>query len=338
MAEKSSPVRHPARVAGKPVPKTGPGSNLKATVSPKTASEKADDDDDDDDDEVKEVRKPIRPATFTITTPQTRERFLKLLVYGAYGVGKTRLAGTSVDVKEMNDILLIDAESGDMTLDDEAFNFQDIDSIQITDYKQLARVAEYLKIHCILRDDPSKEATEKLIKKESELKGVKITKPKRYRTVIIDSLTEVEVYCMNQLLGITDSTKLDEEVATAEWAEYKRNHSMIQRMVRSFRDLPMHVIMTCAAQYVQDEQKKQLWTPAMTGKLSSQVQGFMDMVGYLVIGGLQDDGSIPRRLYVQPAGRYAAKCRFSSFKGSYFDDPTIGSILDEIGLTPGKVQ
>jgi len=240
----------------------------------------------------------------------------------------------------MNDVLLIDAESGDLTLEDAkgkaAFKFGDIDSIQITNYKQLARVQEYLRVHCTLRDEGGAEAMKKLADKESELKGIKIKKPKLYRTVIIDSLTEVETYCMYQLLGIGGDTKLDEEVATPEWTEYKRNHSMVQRMVRSFRDLPMHIIMTCAQQYSQDEQKRFNYTPALTGKLASQIQGFMDMVGYLQMGTVKEDGTMPRRLHVQPTGRFAAKCRFSSFKGSYFDDPTIESILEAIDLQPGK--
>ncbi len=320
-----------------------PTKTTPATASAKVKANSEDDDDDEGEDvPKKEIKKPIRPASFTISTPQTKERYLKLLVYGGYGVGKTFLSGTSVDVRKMNDILLIDAESGDLTLEDVGdktdFDFGKIDSIRITDYKQLARVHEFLKIHCMLRDKGDKESIQKLITKESELKGMKVKKPRLYRTVIIDSLTEVETYCMYQLLGIEETTKLDEEVATPEWTEYKRNHSMVQRMVRSFRDLPMHIIMTCAQQYTQDDQKRMLYTPALTGKLASQIQGFMDMVGYLQVGSPRDDGTIPRRLHVQPTGKFAAKCRFSSFKGSHFDDPTIESILEAIDLQPGKIR
>ena len=81
----------------------------------------------------------------------------------------------------------------------------------------------------------------------------------------------------------------------------------------------------------------------MTGKLSSQVQGFMDMVGYLVAKpvGAQAEGEdaesggdkkMARRLYVQPIGNFAAKCRFSSFKGTYFDNPTMETIIKAIKL------
>ncbi len=283
---------------------------------------------------------PQRPPSFKIESHQTRTRYLKLLIYGDYGVGKTYLGGTASAVDSMRDVILLNAESGDLTLevdaDDDPYNFLDIDSVLVQDYRRVARVYEFLKLHCKLRDDGNDE---ELIKLEARLKGVEpdeIVEPKHYQTVIIDSLTEVESYCMNQLLGIGDNTKLDDEVATAEWAEYKRNHSMMQRLVRDFRNLPMHVIVTCARQYVQDEHKRFNYSPQMTGKLAGQIQGFMDLVGYYVLGQVSEDGKIPRRLYVQPTGRFAAKCRFTAFKRGFFDDPTVGKILTDVGLLKAK--
>jgi hypothetical protein len=269
---------------------------------------------------------------FKIESSQNRKKFLKGLFYADYGVGKTFLTATAADVEEMRDVLLINAESGDLTLENDEHDFDLIDSVRCTDYSTIARVYEFLKTHCILRDKGDIEGLRTL---EARFRGCEagdIDRPKMYRTAILDSLTEAEVYCMNKLLGIRDSTKIDEEVASAEWAEYKRQHAMVARLVRNLRDLPMHILFTCARQYVQDEQKKFVYSPAMTGKLSSQVQGFMDVVGYLVTGEATQDGKLPRRLYVQPTGRFAAKCRFSKFKGTYFDNPTIGSILKQVGL------
>jgi len=277
-----------------------------------------------------QVATPVRAAPFKIETPSTRKRHLKLLVYGDYGSGKTTLAGSATMCSQMSDVLLIDAESGDLSLDE----FPGLDTIRITDFKTMGQVHTFLKRHCKLRDEGDTEGLREL---QAMLRGEvpEGEEPKRYNTIIIDSLTEVETFCMYQLLGINDQTKMDEEVATAEWSEYKRNHQMIQRMVRQFRDLPMNVIFTCARAYVQDESKKMIYNPALTGKLASQIQGFMDMVGYLVVAQPQDpEKPPPRRLYVQPssAGRYSAKSRFASYKGTYFDDPTMESILSAVGL------
>jgi hypothetical protein len=93
------------------------------------------------------------------------------------------------------------------------------------------------------------------------------------------------------------------------------------------------VLFTAARAYLQDELKRQIYSPMMTGKLAGQVQGFMDVVGYLIIGQSPDDQSIPpRRLYVQQGPRFAAKSRFSMYKSHYFDSPTMGSILKSVGL------
>ncbi|KKK66256.1 hypothetical protein LCGC14_2965920 [marine sediment metagenome] len=279
---------------------------------------------------------PVKAPAFQIESHQDRERFLKMLVYGDYGVGKTYLAGTAADVPEMRDVLIINAESGDLTLDSDEHSFDKIDVVTVQNYNQCSRVYEYLKLHSQFRLEGNDE---KLRGLQDLLFADNIKDPKRLRkycTVVVDSLTEVEAYCMNQLLGISDTTKLDDEVQSAEWSEYKKNHSMMQRMVRNFRNLPMHVIMTCARNYIQNEQKQMLFSPQMTGKLSGQIQGFMDMVGFLVLGATTEDGRIPRRLYVQPTGKFAAKCRFSSFKGDHIDNPTIKVILDAVGLSMTK--
>jgi hypothetical protein len=289
----------------------------------------------------KPITQARRAPPFRIETPSTRKRHLKMLIYGNYGTGKTTLVGTSNSVPSMRDVILIDAESGDLSLD----GMEGIDTVRVKDYKTVARVNEFLKAHCTHRDiqnaDGSVGNIDKLRELEAMLRGCDVSDietPRQYHTVLLDSLTEIESQCMYQLLGISDVTKLDEEVQSAEWAEYKKNHAMIQRLVRSFRDLPMHVLITCAQQYTQDENKRQLYTPALTGKLASQVQGFMDVVGYLVVGSADDNGVMPRRLYVQPSakGKYDAKNRFSAFKGNHFDDPSMLSILTEVGLLPAK--
>ena len=268
---------------------------------------------------------------FKIETPETHVRYLKLLIYGEYGVGKTYLAGTTADVTDLRDVLLINAESGDLTFDTDEHKFADIDRVTVKNFHQVARVQEFLATHCIHRDNKAKESQDKLRELESILKGHDVEKPKHYRTVILDSLTEIEAYCMYQLLGVSDMFKLDDDIPAAQFAEYKKNLHKMLMTVRKFRDLPMNVIMTCARQYTQDETKRMLFSPRLTGQLSSAVQGFMDVVGYLQMG-QGEEGKLERRLCVQPNPRFAAKCRFSRFKKEYFVNPTIQSILKDVGL------
>lgn len=260
--------------------------------------------------------------------------------YGDYGSGKTRLMGSAALVPSMRDVLFIDCEAGDLTIATEdqkdyaesAHKY--IDVVTVNTFKQLARVQEFLKLHCQLRDQSDDGGEEKL--KELEQKLMPETydagrKARRYHTVIIDSLSEAETFSMYQLLGISDRTRLDEDVASPEWAEYKRNHGQILRTIRAFRDLPMHVLMTAAAAYIQDDQKRMNWQPALTGRLAKQCQGFMDVVGFMYVTS-GEDGKKVHNMQVQPTPRINAKCRFSNFKLTGWSNPTMKTILDSVGL------
>jgi hypothetical protein len=99
----------------------------------------------------------------------------------------------------------------------------------------------------------------------------------------------------------------------------------------------MNSIFTCARQFRENEQKRRIYGPQMTGKLSSEVQGFMDLMGLLIVGEPKPsdddpDPPAPRRLLIQPGPRHAAKNRFKQYKSSYFDNPTIPQIVKAVGL------
>lgn len=288
-----------------------------------------------------EGSKQVASSAFVIRgRPDAEERFIKMLVYGDFGTGKTTLAASAVDVPFMNDVLFVDAESGEMTLDenDRIKNAGDIDRIRITDFNMVAHVQEYLKAHCNARDRNDVAVLRRLQAKawgvpESEIKEVR-----RYRTVIIDSLTEINEFCMYQLLHLATDMKLDiDKMDVAEWPEFRKNNQMMQLLMRAYRDLPMNVIFVTSMQYTQDELKKKFFAPNITGKLAGQVQGFMDVVGYLQTGKVAEGkDEAPRRLYIQPVGNFNAKNRRSSYKKAYIDNPTMFTVMSSLGLLPKK--
>src|SRR5690625_7026803 len=72
----------------------------------------------------------------------------------------------------------------------------------------------------------------------------------------------------------------------------------------------MHVVVVAAERAHEDEKKRRFFSPALPGQLSKDVQGFLDVVGYLRAGKAADgQGALTRRLYIQPDDRYDAKCR-----------------------------
>lgn len=277
-------------------------------------------------------------APFRISTMQDRDRYFKAIFYGRHGAGKTELAASAVDVPVMGDVLMIDAESGDQTIHDSVRikNSDKIHHIRVTNFKQVAYVQEFLKAYTSARDRGDKAAMKKLY---AQVTGVETDNPPVYRTVIVDSLTEVEVYCTYQILKINPeggANDIGDDIDTAGWPEFRKNNEMVKLLVRAFRDLPMHVLFVCAENYTQDEQKRHHYTPALTGKLASQVQGFVDMVGWLTVGAASPDNpEAPRRMWVQPVSggpKFDAKNRRSVFRQPFFDNPTLFSIFKGIGL------
>ena len=92
----------------------------------------------------------------------------------------------------------------------------------------------------------------------------------------------------------------------------------------------MHTIFVCARRYDKEERKSK---PKLVGQLADDIQGIVDVVGYLRKGTTNiDTGDIPRALAVMPGNDYDAKCRWSANKHAVFVDPTIGEILQAVGL------
>lgn len=276
-------------------------------------------------------------APFQISTMQTRDRWLKMLVYGGHGKGKTALLGSAVDIPMMRDVLMVDAESGDTTIweSDRIKNPELIHHIQATNFKQVAFVQEFLKAYCAARDRNDVAVMRKLY---AQVTGVELENPPRFRTVIVDSITEIEAYCQYQILNIDEDKILkdDGDDIISGWPEFRKNFEMVKLLIRAFRDLPMHVLFSAAEGYSQDESKKYHYAPQLTGKLSVQSQGFFDIVGWVRRGSADaETGVAPTRVFVQPiegGPRFDAKNRWAAYKKAWFDDPTMETIMRGIGL------
>lgn len=261
-----------------------------------------------------EVKRP-----FEIAAPGVYAQ-LKMMVYGPYGVGKTRFAATATDVNAMRDVLFIDAEAGSLTLRPFADR---VDVVRVTSFKQFARVYDFLKLHRKLVAEGNEEKLWELQRKVAPTLEVL----RKYNTVVIDSLTEVYKFAMYQILGTeVGDVPLDMEPTNPQWAEWGKAGEMTRLLIRSFRDLDMHVIFVAAEQEKEDELKRVRRMPALPGKLAKESQGFMDVVGYLRM--VQVDGKLVRRLFLQPTDKFDAKDRYHAEQQvQWVDDPTMEKFL-----------
>ena len=310
--------------------------------------------------------------TFVPVTASKKSRYLNLLTYSQAGGGKTTLAASACDVPETayskgfwpeddesSDVLFVSAEGGDMVFidNDRIKRPERIDFMKTDRIEQVQKVFEWLANHCRQRDAGDESQMRKLqniaffgidnkdlTEEQANELGLEVAgkdgmgRLRRYRTVVLDSLTDIEASNMNHIMGISDKGfDIGDDIQVAGYGEFRKNNNTIQQMVRSFKSLDINVIIICGQKYQQDEMKRFHYGPWLTGQLATQVQSFVDIVGYMVVSTHPTDANKEmRKLYVQPvaAVKFDAKCRIASYKKPSFDDPYFIDLLVECGYVP----
>jgi hypothetical protein len=268
-----------------------------------------------------------------LQTFHKRDRWFKAMFYGANGSGKTELAGTSVDVPAMCDVIMFNVEKGEMTIEatPRIKNKDRMVLANVDNITQAEHIKQWIQAHCKFRDEGNRE---KLIDLEIAIgfreANDRETTPRIFRTVIVDTVTEVQAFAMYQLLGITTSLGLDADVPDREWSHYNKMLNRMEIFLRVFRDIPMHVIMLCQENMIQDETKKRIYSPMLEGQLAKRIQGYSDAVGHIQRM-TNDKGEDIHRLWLKPLGTHAAKNR-AALKVPYIDDATLADLFKAFGL------
>lgn len=236
-----------------------------------------------------------------ITSPDKIE-YLNMLVYGEFGVGKTYLCGTAQDHPKTGPILLLDVEGGTVTLR----HRPDIEVVQPRTLEDIAKIHEQLRIN----------------------------NDGHYKTVIIDSLTELADLDMREVMRKMHQARPDRDPDVADKREWGIVRTHMRKIVRAFKDLPMNTIVT--ALLLQDKDDitgKTTFYPSLSGKMRTEIPGFFDVVGYM--SSSVNGEETTRRIQFLKTDKVTAKDRTSSF-GSYLDNPTIPMMWDMLHNEKGK--
>lgn len=248
-----------------------------------------------------------------LITPDIFNSKMNILIYGDPGSGKTHLAGTAQDVPSMADVHVFNIDGGIMTLASRG-------DIHATD------------IHSV--DDLEQELF-RIVNNDEKYKDTK--------TIVIDNITELQTLALESLTmqELANRKKRDKNytVDNVYLEDYGVAGKRLARILRGFRDLPMHVIYIA---HKKDKMRQGTNTleeskPNLTDKLGTAVMGYMDFVWYLYVAdemvGNEKDGFYPeshRYLLTQPMNNYAAKTRGSDFAeaiGPIIKDPNMKDIM-----------
>lgn len=194
-----------------------------------------------------------------------REPTINVLIYGKAGTGKTVLSGSASMVEGMSPALLVDVEGGTNSLRN---TYPGVDTVRITTWMELLEVCDF-----IADGDHS------------------------YKTLIIDSLSEVQKLNMYYSMRKAGKNPMEEK---ADWDDWGKNLESMRFFVRTTRDLPINVIWTALLDESSDKKTgKTMRMPYFTGKFKQEIAAIPDEVFYYYIRDIYDeekDEEVPTRV------------------------------------------
>lgn len=222
--------------------------------------------------------------------------FLKTLIYAPSGHGKTTLLGTAQADSRTSPMLILDFEGGLQSLAG-----LDIDTIHIDSW------------------DGFYDVYDELVKGKHN-----------YKSVAIDSITEVHTFSLLTILAEEGPTRKDD--AVLQMQDYGKSTIQMRRLLRAFRDLPLHVFFTALAKETTDPREGTIKVPALGGQLAEEVPAMQDIVAYLALEKKADGQDALRTLLLKNIPRFRCKIRtgWNRDVPDFIDSPTITSLLDAL--------
>jgi len=226
----------------------------------------------------------------TSTSDQQHHR-IKAIISGESGAGKTMTAST-LDGRT----LIISSESGTLSLAG-----RDIAMIDIS------------------RDDEGKVIDDpklRIARLSETFAMLKAGTP--YQNVFLDSLTEI-----NELIVTALNKEFpDRKDSLVLWGE---NSKRMTSIIKSFRDLPYNVFMTCLSKTDKDEHGGRFQGLSLSGKIADTAPQYFDLVLYLSV-----DAEGKRAFVTSRTPKILAKDR--SGKLAPFEPADLGAIVRKIAI------
>lgn len=216
------------------------------------------------------------------TTVGESEPYVRMLVYGDPGVGKTVFAA------KFPNPFIIDVENGTSSL----LNHDELHSVKRHQLKNFNEMNE------IFWDFQAGGGSQ-------------------FDTIVIDTMNELQTKHLNEF--IDKDKNRDNKLPTM--LDYKANTAALQRMSIAFRDLPKNLVIVCHSTFDKDENTGKMYLrPAVTPSLAKTLVGMLDVIGYMYMGTDEETKTEKRRLQIAPSTNRIAKSRIGGLS-PILDDP-----------------
>jgi hypothetical protein len=151
-----------------------------------------------------------------------------------------------------------------------------------------------------------------------------------FRSVVVDSITELQKRVIDQTSGINQPTQQD-------WGEVLR---VTEDLVRKLRDLMWHPTrpLECVVFIALTHYRDGKFRPFVKGQLELSLPGFVDVVGYLYVEP-DADQTITRKMLITPLGDIDAKDRTHALTmayGSIVSNPNLETMIGVIDAAPAN--
>ncbi len=214
------------------------------------------------------------------------------------------MAGSADAVPAMRPVLFIDIEGGTESL---RHSYPEVDTVRVTTWKEM-----------------------------QEVYNVLYEGGHGYKTIVLDSLTEIQKFSMMNIMNELVAKFPDRSEDVPSMREWGINLEQIRRLVRGFRDLPMHTIFTALVREEKNQRTGAVTQqPSLSGKMAGEVAAFLDIVVYYYVKqvGSGDDAEFKRLLLTQKTDAQVAKDRSGKLP-MVVEQPTMTDLFRLLTATP----
>lgn len=235
---------------------------------------------------------------------------LTCLVHGESGVGKSWLADTAPGPR-----LILDVEGRSMYTPSPKIEWDPRTESLPTEFPDGTPIHTNTSVVVTVRDFPTFEQVYSWL----------VSGQHYFRSVIIDSLTELQQRCLDNIAGV-------DKVTTPEWGDLLRK---MEKTVRDYRDLRTHpsnpldsLVVICGT-----HEKAGKFRPMLQGGLSLKLAYHFDLVGFLNFEYDISTQGVQRVMAIQPYGLFVAKDDthiLSQAYGLNISNPNIEQMLNTL--------